>query len=156
MRGSAAAVGVMMCYALGVPMNPTRKAAACDLGYGMQMTNFLRDVAEDATRGRVYIPVEDLERFGLSVDDVFEGQFDDRWQSLIRFEINRTRNLYASADAEIDKLPGQVRKAVKLARILYSRILNRIEDQKGNVFLGRVRTSKFEKMAVAARVVLLG
>lgn len=156
MRGSAAAVGVMMCYALGVDLRPETHTAACNLGNAMQLTNFLRDVREDAARGRIYLPLEDLARFGIPEEHVLEGQFSPQFEALARFEADRARALYAAADPELDRLPAQARKAVRLARVLYARILDRIEAQGYNVFAGRVRTSAWEKAIVAARVVLSG
>ncbi|MER3496645.1 MAG: hypothetical protein C4320_07660 [Armatimonadota bacterium] len=76
----------------------------------------------------------------------------DRFAALAQFEIARARALYAQADAGIPLLPPEVRKAVMIARVLYARILDRIEDQKYNVFRTRARTSRTEKLHVAARV----
>lgn len=156
MRGSAAAVGVMMCYAMGVDLKPETHRAACDLGNAFQLTNFLRDVREDAARGRIYLPLEDLARFGIPESHVLEGRFSPQFEALARFEAERARALYASADPEIGRLPGRARKAVRLARILYARILDRIESRGYDVFAGRVRTTSLEKAAAAARTLLFG
>lgn len=152
MRGSAGAVGVMMCDLFGLARDPLTLEPAKALGEAMQLTNFLRDVAEDAVRGRIYLPLEDLDRFSISEDDILGGRMSDRFARLAAFEIERARALYALADPGIPRLPVEVQKAVRLARILYSRILDRIEAREYDVFSGRARTGKIEKITVAAGV----
>jgi phytoene synthase len=152
MRGSACAVGVMMCYVVQAGESPEMLASARALGEAMQLTNFLRDVGEDVRRGRIYLPQEDLASFGVGEPEILAGIRSDRFINLMKFEIARARALYAVADRGIPMLPAEAQKAVRLARILYSRILDRIEDRKYDVFGGRARTSRTEKLAVAARV----
>ncbi|HWD41595.1 MAG TPA: phytoene/squalene synthase family protein, partial [Fimbriimonas sp.] len=152
MRGSAAAVGVMMCSVLGASQNEIAVHAAKSLGEAMQLTNFLRDVGEDASRGRIYLPEEDLTAFGVSEQDVLDGRITPGFTDLMKFQIDRARSLYRSAEKGVALLPKNSRKAVRLAAILYSRILSRIEAGGYDVFQSRARTSKAEKMTVAARV----
>lgn len=152
MRGSAAAVGMMMCDVLGAGDDPKMRAAARALGNAMQLTNFLRDVREDAARGRIYLPQDELATFGVGEDEILAGAMSDRFRRLAEFQVARARALYVQADEGIPLLPPEARKAVRLARVLYSRILDRIEDRGHDVFGGRARTSKVEKIAVAARV----
>lgn len=154
MRGSASAVGMMMCSALEAGDDPAMLAAAQSLGEAMQLTNFLRDVAEDVGRGRIYLPLEDLRSFGVTEEEVLAGAMSDRLFNLMRFEIARARALYALADRGIPMLPACAQKAVRLARVLYSRILDRLEAQGCDPFRGRVRTSTPEKIHVATRIVL--
>lgn len=152
MRGSASAVGVMMCDLFEVPHEEYVIAPAKALGEAMQLTNFLRDVAEDARRGRIYLPLEDLDRFSITEGEILEGRMSERFANLARFQIERARSLYTVADQGIPLLPAEVQKAVRLARILYARILDRIEARSYDVFSGRARTGKIEKLAVAAGV----
>lgn len=154
MRGSASAVGVMMSYVLGAGQNQTALEAAMKLGEAMQLTNFLRDVGEDLDRDRIYLPLEDLDRFRVTEDEVLNGVRSDRFIALMKFEIDRARKLYAEAEPGILLLPKEARKAVKLGLVLYSRILDRIERRGYDVFGGRARTSTTEKAVVAAQVVL--
>ncbi|CAN5456451.1 phytoene synthase [soil metagenome] len=154
MRGSAAAVGMMMCAALEAGDDPAMLAAAQSLGEAMQLTNFLRDVAEDVERGRIYLPREDMRSFGVTEEEILAGAMSDRFLNLMRFEIARARALYALADRGIPMLPPCARKAVRLARVLYCRILDRLEAQGCDPFRGRVRTSTSEKLRVATRIVL--
>lgn len=152
MRGSAAAVGMMMCDVLDAGHDPMTRAAAQALGNAMQLTNFLRDVGEDAARGRIYLPQDELAQFGVGEDEILDARMSDRFAALARFQVARARALYAQADEGIPMLPKEAQKAVRLARVLYSRILDRVEDRNYDVFGGRARTSKVEKLTVAARV----
>lgn len=154
MRGSASAVGIMLCRIMGVRMDEDLTSQACALGNAMQLTNFLRDVAEDARRGRIYIPLEDLAQFGVEEEDILEARYTNAFRDLMQFEIARTRRLYEQADPGIRRLPPAMQRAVLLARVLYSRILDRIEDLQGNVFVARARTGPAEKALEAFRVSL--
>lgn len=154
MRGSAAAVGVMMLSVLQAQRREGLIEAAKALGDAMQLTNFLRDVGEDLQRGRVYLPQEDMQRFGVTLAHLHEGVPTPEFCSLMRFEIERARALYAVADRGIDGLPSYAQRAVRTARVLYSRILDRIEDQSFDVFTSRARTSSSEKLLVATRTFL--
>lgn len=146
MNGSASAVGVMMLSIMERTMDPHQIEAARKLGEAMQMTNFLRDIGEDLSRNRVYIPVDDLNQFGLSDRDLRDGVVDERFIELMRFEIARTRELYTAADEGIAKLGKYSRPAVQLARVLYSQILDVIEENNYDVFSKRARTSKGQKL----------
>jgi 15-cis-phytoene synthase len=148
MDGSAAVVGEMMLPVL----EPTDAAAALqparDLGLAFQLTNFLRDVGEDLERGRVYVPQADLDRFGA---DPWTRVVTPAWRDLMRFQIERARQLYASADEGLAWLPARSAACVKAARLLYSRILVEIERNDYDVFRTRARVSTGRKLATAAR-----
>ena len=148
MDGSAAVVGEMMLPVLR-PRDAAAFAPAQDLGLAFQLTNFLRDVGEDLDRGRVYLPQEDLERFGA---DPWARAVTPAWRELMAFEIERVRALYRSADAGIAMLPPASLRCVVTARILYSQILDLIEAADYDVFSGRLALSTRRKAAQAARV----
>ena len=152
MDGSAAVIGEMMLPILE-PTSPAAAPHARDLGDAFQLTNFLRDVAEDLDRGRVYLPQEDVHRFAaegaLAKREVTPGFVD-----LMRFEIDRCRQLYASADLGLAMLPPASRRCVGAARVLYSRILERIEAADYDVFTARARVPTWQKAATVARVAL--
>jgi phytoene synthase len=143
MDGSAAVIGEMMLAVLE-PASPDAREPARALGLAFQLTNFLRDVGEDLERGRVYIPVEDLARFGA---EPARRCVDGPWRELMRFEIARNRELYRAADAGLPMLPGSARRCVGTARILYSKILERIEAADFDVFSGRSRVPTWRKLA---------
>ncbi|NJP09860.1 MAG: phytoene synthase [Leptolyngbyaceae cyanobacterium RU_5_1] len=118
-----------------VQADPTEQAIA--LGIANQLTNILRDVGEDARRGRIYIPLEDLERFSYTEDDLIAGIVDERWRKLMRFQIQRARNFYASAESGISALSADARFPVWAALMLYRGILDVIERNRYDVFRKR-------------------
>lgn len=147
MDGSAAVIGEMMLPVLE-PVSPDALGPARDLGLAFQLTNFLRDVAEDLDRGRVYLPQEDLRRFGA---DPWLRRVTPEWRELMRFEIERARALYASADRGVAMLPPRSARCIGAARSLYSRILDEIEAAGYDVFSRRARVPTPQKLlAVAA------
>jgi phytoene synthase len=147
MDGSAAVIGEMMLPILE-PRSPAAVTHARDLGIAFQLTNFLRDVGEDLERGRVYIPQEDLRKF--DVDPRRRAATPD-WQALMAFEIQRTREYYASADLGIPMLPRSSARCIRSARCLYSEILDRIDQSNGDVFRTRARVPTVRKLWVVAR-----
>jgi 15-cis-phytoene synthase len=147
--GSAAVVGLMMCRVVGVADRRADEHARA-LGVAMQLTNFLRDLREDWARGRVYLPLEDLERFGCAEEELGAGVVHERFVELMRFEIRRTRRLYALADEGMGYIPRGRRYPVIVARDLYARILDRIEGQGYDVFARRAEISNLGKLRVAA------
>jgi phytoene/squalene synthetase len=150
MDGSAAVIGEMLLPILE-PLTPDAFAPARDLGLAFQLTNFLRDVGEDLGRGRVYLPQEDLARFGA---DPYRFRVDQSWRDLMRFEIDRNRALYRSADRGIALLPRSSARCIRAARVLYSGILDRIEAADYDVFSERARVPTWRKVATVARASL--
>ncbi len=152
MEGSAAVIGEMM-----LPVLRPRSAEAFEparaLGFAFQLTNFLRDVGEDLDRGRVYVPQEDLRRFGA---DPWAREVTPAWRELMRFEIARNRELYARADAGIPMLPPSSARCVATARELYARILEKIETRDYDVFTGRARVASWSKATTSARILATG
>jgi phytoene synthase len=154
MDGSAAVIGEMMLPILE-PTSPAAAPHARDLGDAFQLTNFLRDVAEDLDRGRVYLPQEDVHRFA-GEGALAERRVTPGFVDLMRFEIDRCRSLYASADLGLALLPPSSRRCVGAARVLYSRILERIEAADYDVFSSRARVPTWQKATTVARVALGG
>ena len=152
MDGSAAVIGEMMLPVLR-PTSPAALGPARALGLAFQLTNFLRDVGEDLDRGRVYVPQEDLRRFGA---DPAARIASPQWKALMRFEIERNRGLYAEASHGIPLLPAASARCVGAAQALYSRILERIEANGYDVFSTRARVPTWRKAALSAQVMVLG
>jgi phytoene synthase len=148
--GSAAVVGLMMCRVVGVAEGKADRHAEA-LGVAMQLSNFLRDIGEDWRRGRVYLPLEDLARFGYTEQDLASGIVDERFLQLMRFEIERARRLYEVADEGMGYIPRGRRFPVVVARELYARILDRIEAHEYDVFSRRAQVSRPAKLLVATR-----
>ncbi|HSH58336.1 MAG TPA: phytoene/squalene synthase family protein [Acidimicrobiales bacterium] len=150
MDGSAAVIGEMMVPILE-PSQPEAFGHARDLGIAFQLTNFLRDVGEDLDRGRVYLPQEDVRKFGAE-QALLERRVTPEWVELMRYEVDRTRRYYASADLGIPMLPPVSARCIAGARMLYSGILARIEAAAYDVFSARARVPIWQKLAVAARL----
>lgn len=152
MEGSAAVIGEMMLPVLE-PYSPDAKGPARSLGLAFQLTNFLRDVAEDLDRGRVYLPADDLARHGA---DPWRRRPDAAWAAMMAEQVARNRELYAAAVPGLAMMPAASRRCVGTALVLYARILDRIEAAGYDVFSGRHRVPTAEKLGVTLRSVTLG
>jgi phytoene synthase len=154
MHGSASVVGEMMCHIFQTD-NDAAFLYARRLGEAFQMTNFLRDVDADwHQRGRIYIPLADLERFGLNAATIRNREYSEQWRQLMQFEIGRTRELYQEARFGFRYLPEDCRLGVAAAADIYEAILDKIAAVDGNVFQGRVSTSTWEKASLLGRRLL--
>lgn len=151
--GSAAVIGSMMLPVLR-PTHPDARRAAMDLGVAFQLTNFLRDIAEDWDRGRIYLPLEDLERFAVTERDFRHRHVGPRFRRLLAFEIERTRGLYRRAEAGWAMLHPRSQACVRVAHGLYARILDEIEAADYQVFRARVVVPTWRRAAVATRQLL--
>ncbi len=149
-HGSASVIGEQMVPILG-PLDPAAYGYARDLGIAFQLANFIRDVGEDLDRGRVYLPLEDLERFGLNRHDLEQRRVDDRVRDLLRFEIARVRRLERAARPGIDLLDRTSRPCIEAARILYCGIVDEVERIDFQVFDRRARVSSRRRLKVAGR-----
>lgn len=147
----ASTVGLLSMPIIGLAAGATFEQAkpyAVTLGIALQLTNILRDIGEDAQRGRVYLPLEDLRRFGLTPDDILHGVNDARFVALLRFEIERAQALFDEAMPGIALLAPGARPAVGAAALLYRAILGRIEAIDYDVHRRRAHTTGWEKLAL--------
>lgn len=143
--GVASTVGLMSMHIVGYSSSEAIRYAI-KLGVALQLTNILRDVAEDWQVGRLYLPAEDLDRFGVDEDAIADGQNSPAWRALMRFQIERNRRLYAEAMPGITYLHHDGRFAIAAAAELYQAILNEIERCEYDVFAGRAAVSKWGKL----------
>lgn len=132
----ASTVGLLVTPILGVRDERAWEYAR-DLGMAMQLTNILRDVGEDFRLGRVYLPLEDLERFGYPLSALAQGVVDDAFRSLMAFEIERARSYYRAARPGVAMLERSGQMSVLAASSLYGSILGRIESNDYDVFTRR-------------------
>jgi 15-cis-phytoene synthase len=130
-------------------------AHAESAGIALQLTNILRDLGEDATRGRVYLPREDLERFGYSEEELRMGKRDERFRALMRFQIERARGYYESAAPLADLLTPTGRAVFLVMLRTYRGLLESIVQRDYDVFSSRVRLSRLRKLWLAAQVLPL-
>ncbi len=149
----AATVGLLSMPVIGLADGVRFEQAAepaIQLGIALQLTNILRDVGEDGERGRVYLPLEDLARFQLTMRDIQNQVYDHRFIALMKFEIERARQLYRQALPGIALLSASARPAVGAAALLYQRILDEIEANQYQVYTLRAHTSGLAKNCHAA------
>lgn len=127
---------------------------AVDCGLAFQLTNILRDLREDAENGRVYLPQEDLDRFGYSIDDLRTRTQDDRFRELMRFQVERARYYYQQG-SELHSLLERPGRPIFSAMIgIYGRLLRKIEQQEYDVFAERIRLHRITKLKVTATSLL--
>jgi phytoene synthase len=149
----ASVVGLMMSHVIGFPaaQRDLVLARAASLGIAMQLTNILRDIGEDLNRGRIYLPSEDLARFGYTEADLGARTRNHAFRELMRFEAARARAFYNEANPGIALLAPQGRFAVRIASDVYREILHRIEVSDYDVFARRARVPAAHKYWITAR-----
>jgi phytoene synthase len=146
----ASIVGLMTSQVFGYDSQEAL-GYAVDLGIAMQLTNILRDVGEDLLRDRIYLPQEDLARFDVSEEDLFNHRRTENVIELLDFQIRRTRRYYQRSDKGIGLLSSDSRLPVYLARQNYGRILDKIEENNYNIFDKRAYLNATEKISILPR-----
>jgi 15-cis-phytoene synthase len=147
----ASAVG-LLCIEIFGCRNPGSKQYALDLGVALQLTNIVRDVAVDLTRGRVYIPQEDLRRFGCTENDLRGGLSAPQVKDLLRFQCDRAREYYERARRLMPPEEGCNLKAARIMGEIYFDLLQRIERCGYDVFSRVVTVPRYRRAAIAAAV----
>ncbi len=120
-------------------------------GVAFQLTNILRDIAEDAARERVYLPAEDLARFGVAPSELRNGKSGEALQRLMQFEADRARAYYRESQPLVDLIDPRSRPALRALVGIYSRLLTRIEERNFDVFTQRVSLPAAEKCWIVLR-----
>jgi phytoene synthase len=149
----AGAVGLACIHLWGFH-DDRAKAAAVDCGTAFQLTNILRDLSEDAARGRIYLPDEDFVRFGLARDEVGRGCRDDRFDRLMEFEVSRAREYYARAGALAGYLDPAGKPILETMLCIYGGLLDEIERRRYDVFTRRIELSCGRKLFIAGQVLV--
>jgi len=149
----ASVVGLTIVHIFGFD---TRSALplAEKCGVAFQLTNILRDIREDAERGRIYLPLEDLRRFGVSEEDLNAGRRDESFLRLMGFEAERARAYYNESRPLLDLIHPRSRASLWALISIYSRRLERIEGSNYDVFRRRVRLPLWEKSWIVWRALL--
>ena len=148
----ASVVGLMMSHVIGFRDDALLYAE--DLGIAMQLTNILRDLAEDADRGRIYLPADELAQFNYSPEDLLARRRGPNFDALMRFQIDRARGYYQRAFPGIPLLKPEGRFAVEIAAKVYRDILNRIEKMDYNVYAQRAVVPGWKKYSITAGALL--
>ena len=144
----ASTVG-LLCIEIFGYQNPSARDYAVDLGVAFQLTNILRDVMEDGERGRIYLPLEDLGRFDCAEEDLLGGRYSARVGALMAFECGRARAYYLRASAALAAEDRGTLAAAEAMRLIYMRLLNRIEARQFDVFGPKVTVPRYEKVGLA-------
>jgi phytoene synthase len=150
----ASVVGLMMSWVIGFEHDTDRDRAlphAIDLGIAMQLTNILRDIGEDLRRGRIYLPLDELGRFGYTENDMQNHVRNERFRHLMRYQVIRARTYYERGNVGIPMLHHSGRFSVKIASDIYHEILNRIETSDFDVFERRAIVPPARKYILTAR-----
>lgn len=146
----ASTVGLLSMHIIGY--QPGADEYAIKLGVALQLTNILRDVGEDARRGRIYLPLDELARFGLTEQDILNGRCDERYRALIKFQIARAQQLYQEAWPGIAMLHADGRLAVAAAAEIYRAILPVIEKNHYDNHTQRAFVPTWQKLAMLPRI----
>ena len=141
----ASTVGLMSMHIVGFASNKAVRYAI-ELGVALQLTNILRDIAEDWSRGRVYLPADEMEQYGITYDHIQNGIVDQAWKEFMSFQIERARDLYERAWPGIQLLDSDGRLAIGAAATFYRQILAKIEAMDYDVFTQRAHVSKWVKL----------
>ncbi|XP_074590803.1 phytoene synthase 2, chloroplastic-like [Curcuma longa] len=147
----AGTVGLMSVPVMGIAQESKATtesvySAALALGIANQLTNILRDVGEDASRGRIYLPQDELAQAGLSDEDIFNGKVTDKWRSFMKNQIKRARVFFQEAEIGVTELNQASRWPVWASLELYRKILDEIEANDYNNFTKRAYVSKAKKL----------
>ena len=147
----ASAVGLLSIEVFGY-RNPASRDYAVALGKAFQLTNILRDVGEDASRGRVYLPLSELRRFGVERDAILRREYTTRFQALAGNVATRARAFYAQARATLPPEDRRAMIAAELMGAVYWRLLGLLERRRFRVFgPDRIRLGKVAKLLLVAR-----
>jgi phytoene synthase len=151
----ASVVGLTIIHIFGFD---TRSALplAEKCGVAFQLTNILRDIREDAEKGRIYLPTEDLRRFDVSAEDLATGHRGESFLRLMRFEAARARAYYNESMPLLDLIHPRSRPSLWALISIYSRLLERIEAKNYDVFSERVRLTSLEKSWILVQALVSG
>lgn len=147
----ASTVGLICIEIFGYD-DPAAVEYAVDLGIAMQLTNIMRDIKEDADRDRIYIPLDDIARFGYSERELMTGRNNANFRSLMDFQAARARRYFDSGARLFPLLSRESRACAAVLHRLYSRILDRMEETGYDVFERRIGLSLSEKLLLVARL----
>jgi 15-cis-phytoene synthase len=149
----ASVVGLTAIHIFGFD-TPSALPLAEKCGVAFQLTNILRDIREDAGRGRLYLPGEDLRRFGVTEEDLRAGRRTEGFIEMMRFEAARAHAYYRDSAPLLDLIHPRSRPSLMALISIYARLLDRIEQANYDVFTRRVRLSALEKSWILVRALV--
>jgi phytoene synthase len=146
----ASVVGLVCIHVFGY-RDPAAEPLAERCGLAFQLTNIIRDVKEDAAMGRIYLPEEDLAKFGLSASELLATPDPARFRPLLALEADRAREFYASGEELLPYISEDSQPALWVLVTIYRRVLERIAEKQYDVFTAKVSLSTSEKLRILAK-----
>jgi len=146
----ASVVGLLAAEIFGYTDRATQKYAH-DLGMAFQLTNIIRDVGEDARRGRVYLPVDELQRFNVPVADILNSRYSDNFKALMEFQIERAEQYYAQAMSQLPTVDRKAQRPGLVMAAIYRAVLEEIKRDGCQVLSQRTSLTPIRKLWIAWR-----
>ncbi len=147
----ASTVG-LMCIEIFGYKNPSTKDFAVNLGIALQLTNILRDISKDADNGRIYLPLEDLNKFNYSESEILGKVYNDNFRDMMIHEVGRARHYFETATAKLDLDDKKTMFAARAMQHIYYKMLEKIVDAEYDVYNNSIRVSTFEKAGISLGV----
>jgi len=147
----ASTVG-LMCIEIFGYRHPSAKDFAVNLGIALQLTNILRDVKKDAEKGRIYLPKEDLEKFGYNESDIFNNTYNENFQKMMKYQVERAREYFNTATACLNREDKKAMFAARAMQHIYYRMLNKIVDADYDVYNNKIKISTVKKVGISLGV----
>jgi phytoene synthase len=144
----AGVIGQMSASIFGYS-DPSTLVYAEKLGLAFQMTNIIRDVGDDARRGRIYLPMEDLQKFGVKADDILKGTYSAQFSALLAFQAARTRALYKEAILALPDADRRPQRPGLMLAAIYEALLSEIEHDNWQVLHQRISLTPLRKLWLA-------
>lgn len=147
----ASTVG-LMCIEIFGYRHPSAKDFAVNLGIAFQLTNILRDVKKDAEKGRIYLPKEDLEKFNYHESDIFNNTYNENFQKMMKYQVERAREYFNTATACLNREDKKAMFAARAMQHIYYRMLNKIVDADYDVYSNKIKISTAKKVGISLGV----
>ncbi|UOD29072.1 presqualene diphosphate synthase HpnD [Massilia violaceinigra] len=151
----ASVVGILSASIFGVT-NPKTLEYAEQLGLAFQLTNIIRDVGEDARKGRIYLPVNELQQFGVTAADLLNARHSDKFENLMRFQTERAQKVYDEAFALLPKEDRRAQRPGLMMAAIYRTVLDEIERDKFHVLNQRISLTPLRKLWLAWKTYIRG
>ena len=147
----ASTVG-LMCIEIFGYKHKSAKEFAIDLGIALQLTNILRDIKKDSLKGRIYLPQEDLEKFGYKDEDILSQNYNPNFISLMKYEVQRAEEFFNRATENLNLDDKKAMFAARAMQHIYKRLLEKIVEADYNVYKKNIKVNGFEKVGISLGV----
>ncbi|OGU77604.1 MAG: squalene synthase HpnD [Ignavibacteria bacterium RBG_16_34_14] len=147
----ASTVG-LMCIEIFGYKHKSAKEFAINLGIALQLTNILRDIKKDSLKGRIYLPQEDLKKFSYNEEDIFKQNYDERFVSLMKYEVERAEKFFENATENLNLDDKKAMFAARAMQHIYKRLLEKIIEAEYNIYKKNIKVSYFEKVGISLGV----